>query len=97
MAPAVVAETMTAPSKEAVHPDPVWRDRSNFVIGARLPEPGRTEQLWARQLGDRRFELCCIPFFLYDLALGDVVETDDNYDVVRVLKPSGRYVYRSGS
>jgi len=91
---AIVVAKMTAPQQEAVHPEPVWRDRSNFVIGARLPEPGRTEQLWARQLGERRFEVCCIPFFLYDVALGDVVETDENYDFVRVVRPSGRYVFR---
>jgi hypothetical protein len=38
-----------------------------------------TEQLWARQVGDRHFELCCIPYFVYDLALGDVVEIDADY------------------
>jgi hypothetical protein len=42
--------------------------------------------LWARQVGDRRFEICCIPFFLYDVALGDVVETDENYSLVRVVR-----------
>lgn len=77
-----------------VHADPVWRDRSNFIIKAALPEDGRTEQLWARQVADHRFGLCCIPFFLYDMALGDVVETDRQYQVTRVVEPSGRYVFR---
>lgn len=72
----------------------MWRERANFVIGAALPEEGRSEQLWARQLGKNRFEICCIPFFLYDVALGDVVETDANYDLVRVVVPSGRFVFR---
>lgn len=35
--------------REAVHRDPVWRDRSNFIIGAAI-DPGdtniATEQLW---------------------------------------------------
>jgi hypothetical protein len=79
---------------DAVHPDPVWRDRADFIIGAKLPEPDRAEQLWARRLGGRRFEICCIPFFLYDVALGDEVETGDDYELVRVVKPSGRYVFR---
>lgn len=59
----------------SVHREPVWRDRANFVVNAPLPEEGRYEQLWSRQLSDDCFEVCCIPFFLYDVALGDVVQT----------------------
>jgi Domain of unknown function (DUF4265) len=84
-----------------VHQDPVWRDRANFIIHAELPEkdrPKRFEQLWARQLGDDRFEVCCTPFFVFDLALGDVVATAPRhgrkYVVDRVIEPSGRYVFR---
>jgi hypothetical protein len=84
-----------------VHPDPVWRERANFIIHAELPEkdhPKRFEQLWARQLADDRFELCCIPFFVFDLALGDVVATTPRngrkYLVDRVVEPSGRFVFR---
>ena len=90
----VVGVTVTEPRTDAVHSEPAWRDRSNFIIGARLPEEGRAEQLWARQVGDRQFEICCIPFFVYDVALGDVVETDASFDLVRVIEPSGRYVFR---
>lgn len=76
------------------HPTPVWRERADFVIGAQLPEAGRAEQLWARQLGSTSFEVCCVPFFVYDVALGDVVETDDAYNFVRVTTASGRFVFR---
>lgn len=79
---------------DAVHDAPVWRDRANLVIGAPLREEGRAEQLWVRRVSDQRFEICCIPFFLYDLALGDFVETDANYDLVRVVERSGRFVFR---
>lgn len=85
---------MSAQHVDAVHDAPVWRDRADFVIGAPLPEEKRAEQLWARQVGDQRFEICCIPFFLYDVALGDVVETDSNYDLARVVERSGRFVFR---
>jgi Domain of unknown function (DUF4265) len=75
-------------------PHPVWRDRSDFIVNAPLAEEGRFEQLWVRQVADHRFELCCIPFFLYDVALGDVVETDVDYRLSRVVESSGRFVFR---
>lgn len=80
--------------REFQHPQPVWRDRSDFVIGVALDEPGETEQLWARRLGDREFELCCVPLFAYGLALGDVVETDASWNVAGVRRASGRLAYR---
>ena len=94
---------MTGARQEfVVHQDPVWRERANFIIHAALPEedrPKRFEQLWARQLGDDRFEVCCIPFFVFDLALGDVVATTPRdgrkYLVNRVVEPSGHYVFRA--
>src|SRR5947199_5228528 len=80
--------------KDATHSEPVWRERADFIIGARLPEHGRSEQLWAKKLSKNRYEICCIPFFLYDLALGDIVETNDDHDLVGVVQRSGRFVFR---
>jgi hypothetical protein len=100
--PLIVESSALADAQEfAVHRDPVWRERSDFIINAELPEtdrPRRFEQLFARQVGDDQFEVCCIPFLLYDVALGDIVTTwskDNREFVVRqVTKPSGRYVFR---
>ncbi|KXC05758.1 MULTISPECIES: DUF4265 domain-containing protein [Microbacterium] len=82
----------------SVHPNPVWRERANFIINARLPEEGRFEQLWCRRLTESTFEVCCIPFFLYDVALGDIVETESTSEgrfVFRgVRQRSGRFVFR---
>jgi hypothetical protein len=68
-----------------------------FARASRPDQQTRWEQLWARTVGPNTFELCCIPFFAYDLALGDVVETApeaDKLDVVqRVVKPSGHYTF----
>jgi Domain of unknown function (DUF4265) len=90
------------PSEYVVHQDPIWRDRSDFIIDAELPEmdrPRRFEQLFARQIAENRFEVCCIPFFLYDIALGDIVITamngDRKYVVEKIVQPSGRYVFRA--
>ncbi len=54
----------------------------------------RFEQLWGRQVAPYRFELCCIPFFTFDMALGDVVETNEDFVVRSVVEPSGRFVFR---
>lgn len=85
-----------------VHLSPVRRGRANFIIDADIEEEGsprRFEQFWARQLGESRFEICCIPFFVYDLALGDEVETrvqgERLYVIERVVKPSGGYTFRA--
>jgi hypothetical protein len=84
---------MTEP-KEVIHPEPIWRDRADFIIGAPLSEAGRAEQLWARRVDGHLFEICCIPFFVFDLALGDLVETDGGYNIVGVVQHSGRSVFR---
>ena len=81
----------------AVHREPAWRERSDFILRARIDPDGtdlELEQLWGRRVDNDRFELCCIPFFLYDVALGDVVETAEDLFVSGVWRASGRYVFR---
>ena len=57
---------MTASNDFVLHNQPVWRDRSNFIINAKLADEDtkKFEQLFVHQLAETRFELCCIPFFL---------------------------------
>ncbi|MDR1237616.1 MAG: DUF4265 domain-containing protein, partial [Propionibacteriaceae bacterium] len=101
-------------NKYSLHRNPVWRDRVNNIILAQLPdEPPYQlsdgarwfEELWCRQISEDEFEVCCIPFFLYDIALGDVVKThletvvqtesgDRQHVVSCVVSRSGRYVFR---
>lgn len=82
--------------KEATHTEPLWRDRANFIIASLvdLEDGVGREQLWARQIGPFEFEISCIPFFAYDLALGDIVRTSADYVVQEVIRRSGRYVFR---
>lgn len=84
----------------ALHLEPVWRDRANYILNAELVGedlPKHFEQLWTRRVGDNEFEICCIPFFLYDIALGDIVSSrpDGSGLVERVVQSSGRYVFRA--
>jgi hypothetical protein len=80
---------------EVVHPQPVWRDRANYILGGSEAGGDGTEQLWARNLGGNRFEICCIPFILYGLALGDIVEADEHSELTGVIKNSNRSVFRA--
>jgi hypothetical protein len=75
--------------------------QANFIIVADLGAhgmQGRLEQLWARQLGEAEFMICCIPFFTYGIALGDRVCTSSReerrYIIEDVRERSGRRVSR---
>jgi len=87
-----------APGQYTAQHEPIWRERANFIVVAPLPERDRFEQLWCRQLTESIFEVCCLPFFLYNVASGDVVETETTsegaFSVRRVTEHSGRHVFR---
>lgn len=77
----------------ALHREPVWRERANYIINAPIGDSAHThtEQLWVRQdMASRLYEICCIPFFLYDVALGDLVSV--RRARVRVERYSARLV-----
>ena len=79
------------------HVEPVWRERANYIcqgIVEGAKDPPMREQLWARKLHGNEFEMCCIPYFLYNLALGDVVTLRERDIVDAVVRRSGRSVYR---
>jgi hypothetical protein len=86
----------------ATHENPVWRDRANYILQADLADhglPGRYEQLWARHVSDGQYELCCLPFFTYGYALGDIVRlraATGRFDQVLgpVVRPSDRTLLR---
>ncbi len=70
------------------HDQPAARSRTNYILRLSLAAdglPGRYEQVWTRTEDNVNFELCCIPFFTYDLSLGDVVRMtadDGEYEMV---------------
>lgn len=83
--------------REIVHREPAWGEHADSVVATPVTltdGTAATEQLWARQVAEDLYELCCIPFFAFDLAMGDVVEVDANHRITRVVRPSGRYVFR---
>lgn len=82
---------------EAVHQSPVWRDRANFVFAAHLgTKDGKNEweQLWGQKTAPQRFVVCCIPFFVQDIALGDEIETDADFVLQQVIQRSDQVTFR---
>jgi len=74
----------------------VWGSRADFLIAADISDakgPG-WEQLSARQLEQFKFEICCVPFFAYGFALGDVVATDEDFVIAATETDSGHGAYR---
>lgn len=79
------------------HDFAVWRNKADFVLAVKLtnenvPKPWKWEQIWAREVESNVFEVCCIPFFAYGLALGDLVDTHSiekkEYVIKSILKSS---------
>jgi len=86
-------------TKIATHANPVRRPVPSFMLRSSLDDiegEENYEQLWTRRVGEDRFEVCCIPFFAYDLALGDVVRADagNGYVIRSVEQRSGNGVVR---
>lgn len=85
--------------KIAAHSNPVRRPVPSFMLRASLDDiegEENYEQLWTKRVGDDRFEVSCIPFFVYDLALGDIVRADagTGYVIQSVEHRSGNGVVR---
>lgn len=81
----------------AVHSAPIWRDRANLVFAAHQGTKGgknEWEQLWGQEVAPQRYVVCCIPFFVHNVALGDEVEIDANFVLQRVVRSSGQVTFR---
>jgi hypothetical protein len=85
------------------HLNPIWQNEADFILQVPVSNPRNPggyylEHLWVKQLGNNRFSLCCIPFRLYDLALGDVVEVSQHGDGVthdlKRISLSGQHTLR---
>ena len=60
------------------HTRPAWNDRADTAIVVQIPDvDDALEQLVVRRITDEDFEVCCIPFTLYDVALGDTIRVAD--------------------
>ncbi|MCK2238496.1 MULTISPECIES: DUF4265 domain-containing protein [unclassified Crossiella] len=81
-----------------VHDDPANRPEQGYAAMVDLAPfgfAGMMEQLWLRPVGDGEYEVCCLPFRVYGLSLGDIVSLDeDGKHVVRLVRASGNRILR---
>jgi hypothetical protein len=82
------------PERIATHQQPPDAD---FLVHADL-EPhgmaGKREQLWVKQVDERRFVMRSLPFFTYGIALADEVTTDETLTINGVARRSGHRLLR---
>ena len=78
-----------------VHPTPAKRSRSNALVAYKFDQKeGRAfwEQLWTRKIDEQHHEVCCIPFFVYGLSLGDKILAANNFFFL-VVEKSGNATF----
>jgi hypothetical protein len=79
----------------APHLNPVWPCDSLVVADlSSHGMPGRFEQFWTRRVSDTVFEISCIPFFSYGIALGDKVEVNEGCVIQKVVERGGHKTLR---
>lgn len=74
------------------HPHGPWGENSDCILAFDIGD-NALEILWARFVEGTQFEILSVPFFVYGVALGDIVDAPD-LRFGRVLQPSGRWVIR---
>jgi len=80
------------PKNIAVHSTPAQLRRANYILQVDLAVhglPGRYEQLWCSTVASGGYRLCCVPFFTYGMALGDILEANRDGLVTGVIERSG--------
>ncbi len=79
------------------HRQSAWAEKAdrflNLVVLDDEVDEDACEQVAARLIEADTYELCSIPFFARNYALGDHVHAPAG-KIENVVKPSGRYVYR---
>lgn len=61
------------------HVHPAWKDKADYIFRCKIATNDARdewEQMWGKVVGENTFIVCCIPFFLYGLSIGDKVIID---------------------
>jgi hypothetical protein len=82
---------------KALHLNPIWRDKANFVFTSYLGSKNgfnEWEQIWGQQTSSNTFIVCCIPCFAINVSLGDEVETDADFIIKKIIKKGSQTTFR---
>jgi hypothetical protein len=103
MDPVEKKSEVPSPKSPARQPEDALTSSGDLVkITFRLPEDDQagwveTEGLWAKNLGDGRYRIDNVPFFLYGVSLDDIVSAEDVDGLLvfrEVISPGGHSTYR---
>ena len=72
-----------SPDKIMAHVEPAWRAKANYAAYVQINDGNSEyessythEQLALQKLEDGKFIVCCIPFLIYDVNLGDEISLE---------------------
>jgi RHS repeat-associated protein len=81
----------------AIHLNPIWRSEANYIFRKTINANASRvewEQLWGKKFDNGYIKVCCIPFFTFELSLGDIVKIDNDNMFVSVIEQSGLFNIR---
>lgn len=81
----------------AFHRSPIWRNSADLIFNILIEsKDGKNEweQLWGKRTAPDRVTICCIPFFTYDVSLGDEIEIGADLIPKGVSRRSGQTTFR---
>lgn len=78
------------------HPYPVDGDNANSTLDVPLEDSDMpyVERLVTRKLSAVRHVICCVPGYVHNIALWDIVTLDKLSNKIVSVEPSGRWVFR---
>jgi Domain of unknown function (DUF4265) len=92
-----MVSSMAENSTIITHTIPLWREKANYLKVVKLRSQSfgyLEEQLWLKKLGDDKYEICCIPFLVYDFCLGDIVTFKENNEWLELVESQKQYSFR---
>lgn len=80
----------------ATHVHPAWKGKADYIFRCRIESKNdrdEWEQMWGKVIVEHTYMVCCIPFFIYGLSLGDVVKVNEDGDF-EILEKSSQNTIR---